>query len=38
MSLLGSDYIMCPHRHEHVSSPGRPNQSWHRVSELAELF
>ena len=31
-SVLGSDYIMHPHRHCHFTEPGRKVQSWHKDS------
>jgi Phytanoyl-CoA dioxygenase (PhyH) len=31
-SLLGSDFMLHPHRHCHESMPGRKGQSWHKDS------
>ncbi|CAF0921754.1 unnamed protein product [Rotaria sordida] len=31
-SLLGSNYVMQPHRHPHLTSPGSDDQSWHKDS------
>ncbi|MEZ4618138.1 MAG: HEAT repeat domain-containing protein [Caldilineaceae bacterium] len=31
-SVLGTDYIMHPHRHCHFTLPGRKTQSWHKDS------
>ncbi len=31
-SILGTDYIMHPHRHCHYTYPGRKVQSWHKDS------
>lgn len=31
-SVLGSNYIMHPHRHCHFSRPGRVDQNWHKDS------
>ena len=37
-SILGSDYIMNPHRHPHFNKPGSGGQQWHKgIEALANL-